>query len=916
MYLEGIISELLRRNSPLQYCQVRVSRLKFRVYVGVRLPLGYLAVTPASSRHQAQISRSFFARKQVSDTITSSKKTLSRAVSCCLQISRSLSPRVRFAARYTDNPLPRGTPHASERAQSYFRLTSVILRHCTGSPEDHWNLARIRVRSECQLNRTLSRKYGGDMRRWFRDLINVNKTEALAGCWEAHEGDLFCDGRASRQEVILNIPVVLIIEMGDMQASEWNISGLLTPYASNPAASAAGVKYNIVGHIYCSLASLHFITRYLSIRDTKRRIFDYNGKQHEGHAIRNRATAMRGCLTGPAKSLAGVPEGYMLYAVVYHLEGGEKAQQFFRKQQMDHAQKIGLHFEVDPSSSTGIPSSCQLRRPNVHQISDEERFWSGDSSSTVDYTVTPRPRSPRKAAAPVWHAPMPLPAALSDPGSEPANDPPKDDEPQASHPTDEEDLDEMLIDAISTPVDKSIARKMRPLFGASPPPNLRSSGRKPSSAAGSSEPFPVWCDGCNMQNPDGDDDDNGVQCESCKYWSHTACLTTQEDWEDPDIVFFCKSCRAEESLDLFQPQSIVMVPDPDVPNWKAPGVLWYPARFVKRHKDLAHKPDVYEFEWLECNDGTIFHSAWSDLPALMLRMFCRGRQFCQEIHDVTLSAQQIGKICMPFYMKPDYPDHKNPQLSAIFKAAVHGVARILLVFEDTHPVVSSYNRYFADKKTIDRHREAGEWMRSIGLVPSPELEAVLAAPLGALLKYPMLARLLRPEREQKVLAVGSALLQLLAVQHCLGEPLDLNGDTLNDLEVGAVVRCSFDGPEALTAMFSAIPLASSKTGKLASHMVKFSETHAIYDSNISPPTYSRLFPSPVEPTESIVVVLKRKGDSHIEGERAAKKAKSDGENGKVKKAGSLTKTATKRKPANHQPAVTRKLRSRGGARGV
>ncbi|KAJ7658760.1 hypothetical protein DFH06DRAFT_1407262 [Mycena polygramma] len=231
-----------------------------------------------------------------------------------------------------------------------------------------------------------------------------------------------------------------------------------------------------------------------------------------------------------------------------------------------------------------------------------------------------------------------------------------------------------------------------------------------------------------MQNPDGDDDDNEVECESCKYWSHTACLTTQEDWEDPDIVVFCKRCRAEEALDLFRPQSIVMVPDPDVPNWKAPGVLWYPARFVKRHKDLAHKPDEYEFEWLECND---VHSAWSDLPALMLRMFRRGRQFCQEIHDVTLSAQQIGIICMPFYMKPDYPDHKNPQLSAIFKAAVHGVARILLVFEDTHPVVSSYNRYFAAKKTIDRHREAGEWMRSIGLVPTPELEAVLAAPLGA-----------------------------------------------------------------------------------------------------------------------------------------------------------------------------------------
>ncbi|KAJ7836080.1 hypothetical protein B0H14DRAFT_2589939 [Mycena olivaceomarginata] len=100
----------------------------------------------------------------------------------------------------------------------------------------------------------------------------------------------------------------------------------------------------------------------------------------------------------------------------------------------------------------------------------------------------------------------------------------------------------------------------------------------------------------------------------------------------------------------------------------------------------------------------------------------------------------------------------------------------------------------------------------ICLVPTPELEAVLMEPLGNLLKHELLADMLRPERHRRVMAVGSALFQLLAVQHILGEELSLDGSILTDLALGDVVPRSSDGPEALAAMFAAIPLSAATVG--------------------------------------------------------------------------------------------------------
>ncbi|KAJ7315143.1 hypothetical protein DFH08DRAFT_1040237 [Mycena albidolilacea] len=288
---------------------------------------------------------------------------------------------------------------AIERACSYFRMMSAKLKSCTGAGQHHWQLHPITLRGECQLGYTACEKYGGDLRKWFQDLVRVTKSESLAACWQTREGVQLCDGNASEQEVILNIPVILTIEMGETRAFHWNIPGVLSPYASNPAASVAGVKYNIVGHVYSSAHAEHFIVRYLSISASKKRVFDYDGREHEGHAIRRRTTTTRGTLTGPSQSIEGVPDGYVLYALVYHLEGGEQAQQFFRKEQLAQAEKLGLNFTLDPTSKNGLPSACEFRRPNIVRIADTDKFWLVTKSPAVlDYISTSHPRSPKKAS--------------------------------------------------------------------------------------------------------------------------------------------------------------------------------------------------------------------------------------------------------------------------------------------------------------------------------------------------------------------------------------------------------------------------------------------------------------------------------------------------------------------------------------
>ncbi|KAJ7883766.1 hypothetical protein B0H13DRAFT_1890293 [Mycena leptocephala] len=154
---------------------------------------------------------------------------------------------------------------------------------------------------------------------------------------------------------------------------------------------------------------------------------------------------------------------------------------------------------------------------------------------------------------------------------------------------------------------------------------------------------------------------------------------------------------------------------------------------------------------------------------MIQRTFHRTHKFCQEIDEVRLTEELIGKIRMPRYMDPSFEHHENSELSAGLDAAIPSLVKILEKFYSSHPIIENFYAYFKGKKKINRCRHADKWMRSCGLVLDPELEAILEPALVRLMKHPDLEHLRDVEISERVLGVGSAFLQLVAIQQELDE---------------------------------------------------------------------------------------------------------------------------------------------------
>ncbi|KAJ6456760.1 hypothetical protein C8R45DRAFT_1110878 [Mycena sanguinolenta] len=81
--------------------------------------------------------------------------------------------------------------------------------------------------------------------------------------------------------------------------------------------------------------------------------------------------------------------------------------------------------------------------------------------------------------------------------------------------------------------------------------------------------------------------------------------------------------EADVLLSSRWPERVVMVPDPSAPDWMAPDVKWYPARFIKYNKWAAPQRK-YKFEWFECTDSVAYHSDNSLMPPDLLRKFTQS----------------------------------------------------------------------------------------------------------------------------------------------------------------------------------------------------------------------------------------------------------------------------------------------------
>ncbi|KAJ7210149.1 hypothetical protein GGX14DRAFT_363843, partial [Mycena pura] len=225
---------------------------------------------------------------------------------------------------------------ANKRCISFFRAYVLAVKKCPGceaAPLEHWEVSHPSWRLPFQLSEDMHRLFKGDLAKWFRWVLDPAEWDSdAASCWRQWNSNPFCNGAALGKLYILSIPTILVIETGDSLGHSWKIPSSLLPLGKKFA--GAGVKYNIVAHIYTDYPVgpgevAHFIARYVTM-DGK--IFDYDGTAHRGHATCAPGAKCSGWLSGQSAKLKNLRARYKLIAVIYHLEGGENAQNIFRQE--------------------------------------------------------------------------------------------------------------------------------------------------------------------------------------------------------------------------------------------------------------------------------------------------------------------------------------------------------------------------------------------------------------------------------------------------------------------------------------------------------------------------------------------------------------------------------------------------------
>jgi hypothetical protein len=82
-----------------------------------------------------------------------------------------------------------------------------------------------------------------------------------------------------------------------------------------------------------------------------------------------------------------------------------------------------------------------------------------------------------------------------------------------------------------------------------------------------------------------------------------------------------------------------MLPYPGARDWTANGVLWYPAKFMKRQERSAGTVREFKFKWFQCD--WLVQKDPEALPHLIPQTYQNTREFCQAISSVVLKSDQV-----------------------------------------------------------------------------------------------------------------------------------------------------------------------------------------------------------------------------------------------------------------------------------
>ncbi|KAJ6461966.1 hypothetical protein DFH09DRAFT_1114122 [Mycena vulgaris] len=259
--------------------------------------------------------------------------------------------------------------------RSYFQAHSILLRTCPGDEQTPRHLHLKQIKPQCYFNLTteLFEIYGGDVEKWFRNLVMINRTPANGTCWRNvdDDGAPTFSGAARELSLLLGIPAMLILEMpsawGTNVAKQWNFPRHIRPLTQG-AESLHGVVYDIVGRAFSN--GSHFKATYTP--DDKH-VYAYNDLRNDGCSVLNADARIDSHLAGKIMPKSG----WRTYAVIYRLRGGTRAQSFFTKYQVAASERLhSIRFSPPATNAPYlVPDVNGFDLPDIMEVDCQDRFW-------------------------------------------------------------------------------------------------------------------------------------------------------------------------------------------------------------------------------------------------------------------------------------------------------------------------------------------------------------------------------------------------------------------------------------------------------------------------------------------------------------------------------------------------------------
>jgi hypothetical protein len=272
---------------------------------------------------------------------------------------------------------------------------------CNGSPESGGTHIRITstLRRECffqlQINHYL--KFNGLISEACRERFSSRKalvrpTSVDVDCWRRKETEVFCTGtRREIPNIIVSLPVILAIEIGDECIGEENQQHWDFPATINPLDSSdhdnSGIIYDLVGYILVNNERSHFTARYICPNNVGL-IYSYDSLRHNGYPIIEKSGTFNTHMTGRDIVL---PDGFAIWEAFYYLRGGLAAQdKFYEMRIKEYEYCYGLSFS-EPSLEN--PSRVLFLNPGFKEMPRVDQIWIAKSSKSekAEYILTQPP---------------------------------------------------------------------------------------------------------------------------------------------------------------------------------------------------------------------------------------------------------------------------------------------------------------------------------------------------------------------------------------------------------------------------------------------------------------------------------------------------------------------------------------------